>query len=223
MAEETTPEEVQAPQPEQSNLPVNEVTGRPITQDSAGNPMINSVTGREITKPRKGGSFGVNLSMQKNVNLREPLSAYGKYGVTLSPFLDLDEERAKRQSTAEKWGRGLTKAAVTTGGAVVENTLGMLVGIGEAAVNWDGSRFFDNSVGRAVDKVNNYMQETMPNYVTEAERNAQGLSALGYANFWADKAANGLGYSLGSIATIYLTGGTGLIGGAESSRLGQVF
>ena len=217
MAEETTPN-TPIETPEAPNTPasggVNPLTGDAYVTSPIGDPMVNPLTGDPYVSGGRGKGIGVNLSMQKNVNLREPLSAYGKYGVTLSPFLDLDEERAKRQSTAEKWGRGLTKAAVTTGGAVVENTLGMLVGIGEAAVNWDGSRFFDNSVGRAVDKVNNYMQETMPNYVTEAERNAQGLSALGYANFWADKAANGLGYSLGSIATIYLTGGTGLIGGA---------
>ena len=44
-------------------------------------------------------------------------------------------------------------------------------------------------------------------------------AAMGYANFWADKAANGPGYSLGSIATIYLTGGTGLIGGRQGSKM----
>mgnify|MGYP001444348085 CR=1 FL=1 len=87
MAEETTPEEVQAPQPEQSNLPVNEVTGRPITQDSAGNPMINSVTGRAITKPRKGGSFGVvyikqafsstGCIQENSIKAFRTLSAYG--------------------------------------------------------------------------------------------------------------------------------------------------
>ena len=55
--------------------------------------------------------------------------------------------------------------------------------------------------------VNKYMQEELPNYYTQQEQNAQGLAALGYANFWADKAMNGLGYSLGSIATVYLTGG----------------
>ena len=213
MAEETTTQETQTPQPEEGTLPTNPVTGRAITQDDAGNALRNPVTGRLMNK-RSGSSLGVDIGLQKNVKLRDPLAAYGKYGVTLSPFLDLEEERAKRQSTGEKWGRGLTKALVTTGGAVVENTLGMIVGIGEAAVNWDGTKFFDNSVGRQIDKVNNYMQEVMPNYYTQAEQNAQGLNALGYANFWGDKAANGLGYSLGSIATIYLTGGTGLIGGA---------
>jgi len=212
MAEETTIQETETPQSEQGTLPVNEVTGRPMVEDGIGNALRNPVTGRVMTNPSRS-SLGVNIGLQKNVKLRDPLEAYGRYGVTLSPFLDLEEERAKRQSTGEKWSRGLTKALVTTGGAVVENTLGMVVGIGEAAVNWDGSKFFDNSVGRQIDKVNNYMQETMPNYYTQAEQNAQGLNALGYANFWADKAANGLGYSLGSIATIYLTGGTGLVGG----------
>ena len=195
-----------------ASIDVNPLTGSPVIKSPTGDPMVNPLTGSAYTTNKK--SLGVNRNMQFNVNLRDPLASYGKYGATLSPYLDLDQERAMRQSTGEKWGRGLTKALVTTAGAVAENTLGMVVGIGEAAVNWDGTKFFDNSVGRKIDKINNYMQEVMPNYYTQQEQNAQGLAALGFANFWADKAANGLGYSLGSIATIYLTGGTGLIGGA---------
>jgi len=195
-----------------ASIDVNPLTGSPVIKSPSGDPMVNPLTGSAYITNKK--SLGVNRKMQFNVNLRDDLASYGKYGATLSPYLDLDQERAMRQSTGEKWGRGLTKALVTTAGAVAENTLGMVVGIGEAAVNWDGTKFFDNSVGRKIDKINNYMQEVMPNYYTQQEQNAQGLAALGFANFWADKAANGLGYSLGSIATIYLTGGTGLIGGA---------
>ena len=164
-----------------------------------------------VSKPRPRIAQGLDFGMSKTTNYKDPLAKYGKYGVSLSPYLDLEEERAKRQGTAEKWGHGIAKGVITAGGAVAENTLGMLVGIGEAAVNWDETKFYDNSVGRLVDKVNNYAQEALPNYYTQKEQHAEGLSALGYANFWADKATNGLGYSLGSIASVYLMGGKGLI------------
>ena len=38
------------------------------------------------------------------------------------------------------------------------------------------------------------------------------MDRIGTANFWADKAFNGFGYTLGSLATVYMTGGYGLIG-----------
>ena len=164
-----------------------------------------------VSKPPPRIAQGLDFGMSKTTNYKNPLAKYGKYGVSLSPYLDLEEERAKRQGTAEKWGHGIAKGVITAGGAVAENTLGMLVGLGEAAVNWDETKFYDNSVGRLVDKANNYAQEALPNYYTQQEQHAEGLSAMGYANFWADKATNGLGYSLGSIASVYLMGGKGLI------------
>ena len=87
----------------------------------------------------------------------------------------------------------------------------MLSGIGEAIYHGDSTKLYDNSVGRAVDKMNNWMQENFANYYTEAEQEAEGLAALGYANFWADKVTNGLGYAVGSVGTILATGGAGVL------------
>ena len=131
---------------------------------------------------------------------KDNLRDYVDYGVTLSPYLDLEEERAKRQSTAEKWGHGIAKALVTAGGAVAENTIGLLAGIGESIAHRDLTKLYDNSVGRTVDKVNKYMQEELPNYYTQQEQNAQGLAALGYANL-GRQSHERLGILTGSIAT----------------------
>ena len=138
----------------------------------------------------------------------DPLSKYKKYDVVTTRFTDWDEMRARNQSTGEKWLNGLSKAAVTTLGAVAENTLGVLFGLGELAT---GGAYYDNWVGKTVDKGNEWMRESMPNYMTRAEQEATTLQKLGTANFWADTVANGFGYSLGSVATLALTGGTGLL------------
>ena len=87
-----------------------------------------------------------------------------------------------------------------------ENTIGALRRSGESVYHQDVTKMYDNAVGRAVDRANEWMQYNFPNFATKAEQNATGLQSLGYANFWADKVANGLGYSLGSVATVYLTG-----------------
>lgn len=190
---------------------INPATGEPVgSAVGNGNQRINPATGLPVENEV------ATLSQSSNITpAREDISRYQKYGIVLTPG-DWEERRARAQSTGEKWVNGLTKAGVTTVGAIAENTIGALDGIFEATVNQDITKLYDNRVGNTIDKVNEWMQYNFPNYATEAERNAKGLQNLGYANFWADKVANGLGYSLGSVATIYLTGGMGLVGRAAN-------
>ena len=94
----------------QQQVKVNPLTGRPFQ------------TQRIATSPFKGtvgmaGSFedynGTWLSPATDVN----------------PFADIDEQRARNQSTWDKWGNGLAKAGLTFTGAVSENTLGYTLGL----------------------------------------------------------------------------------------------
>lgn len=146
----------------------------------------------EITRPIKGN-----------------VEDYTKYGVPLYRGFDWDEIRARNQGTFEKWVHGIAKAGVVTATSFTENLLGVPMGIISMA---GGGDFFDNSLGRRVDKINDWMQENMPNYRTRREENNSVLAGLGTANFWADTFLNGLGYSIGSIASVYATGGMGVIG-----------
>lgn len=143
---------------------------------------------------------------------QDSLANYAKYDVGLSPFgEDWNEIRANNQGVGEKIGRGLLKMGATMSGAIAENTIGVFSGLASMAT---GGTYADNAVGRSVDEMNEWMAENFPHYYTQKEQDPDRsmLSALGTANFWTDKFANGLGYSLGSLATIWATGGTGLIG-----------
>jgi hypothetical protein len=151
---------------------------------------------------------GITSGMYAN-RRKDSITKFTDYNVPLGQELDWEEIRARNQSTAEQWGRGLAKAGVTTIGAVAENTLGVIFGLGSLAM---GGAYYDNAVGRTVDKTNEWMRENMPNYLTKEEEKMSTFQKLGTANFWADTVANGLGYSLGSMATMYLTGGLGPIG-----------
>tara|TARA_R110000764_G_scaffold53006_4_gene115205 strand:- start:6660 stop:10793 length:4134 start_codon:yes stop_codon:yes gene_type:complete len=139
----------------------------------------------------------------------DDLSKYKKYDVPTTRHFNWDDERAKNQGTGEKWLNGISKALVTTVGAVAENTLGVLAGLGE--LTFGSGYYYDNFIGQSVDKANDWMRESMPNYRTQAEIDMTTGQKLGTANFWADTVANGVGYSLGSIATMFLSGGTGII------------
>ena len=194
---------------------LNPLTGLPYTKEQIDitTPDINPLTGKNYTSQEMSRTSRVGAPAQglTTPQLRDNLASYKKYGVSLSRFADHEEDRARYQSRAEKWGRGLMKGGVTAIGAVADGTLGLLSGIGEAAYHQDFSYFYNNSVGKQVDKINNWMGENYANYYTRAEEEAEGLASLGYANFWADKAMNGIGYAVGAIGTVYLTGGAGLL------------
>ena len=140
---------------------------------------------------------------------------YKDYNVPLTPHGDMDEARAQNQSSWEQVRNGFGKAAVTFAGATAENTLGYAMGLGDFILS--GFEDFDesmtqNPVGRFVDEANEYAREHLPNYYTkEEEANTGKVGNIFTANFLADKFLNGAAYSLGSIATMYLTGGTGLV------------
>jgi len=186
-------------------VPLNPLTGEAF-----------GISGRESSQNRSyiGGSkhrardVGKQMMSQHSRSLGEDISKFTDYNVPLGQDLNWQELRARNQSTAEKWGNGLAKAGVTTLGAVAENTLGVVFGLGELAT---GGAYYDNAIGKAVDSTNEWMREEMPNYLTQEEQKMSTLSKLGTANFWADTVANGLGYSIGSIATMWMTGGGGLI------------
>ena len=206
---------------------INPFTGKPFgaepsidttTNDSP--TEINPYTGEAFTyvapKVTLGGGdmgrqmIGSGITSGMYTNRRnDDITKFTDYNVPLGQELDWEEIRAGNQSTAEQWGRGLAKAGVTTVGAVAENTLGVLFGLGSLAM---GGAYYDNAIGRTVDKTNEWMRENMPNYLTQEEQKMSTFQKLGTANFWADTVANGLGYSLGSMATMYLTGGLGPIG-----------
>lgn len=202
-----------------TNLPKEEI------QKTSGSNLdrIFEATGQKsapgYSRPATGGpvnAFDI-AAKAKNVSAiyTDPLENYRESGVPLNPFVNLNEERAQRQSTWDKWVNGLTKAGITTLGAVYENTVGVFAGLGSLAT---GGEYYDNFVGKQVDSVNNWAQKNLPNYYTQAEQDASVLAGLGTANFWADKVANGLGYTLGSIATMWLgTGELGLAGKAANA------
>jgi hypothetical protein len=214
-----------------TGLPVKEVAKPKDALASFSEFVGQTIEPRPETMPYK--LSGLDLAA-RDINLSniytDPIANYASYGVPLSPYADWTEIRAQNQGVGEKLGRGALKMLSTTGGAIVENTVGIIGGIGSMI---SGGTYADNPVGRSVDNMNEWMSENLPHYYTKAELDPErsAISSLGSANFWTDKFANGLGYSLGSLATAWLTGGAGMLGRtanvagkalATAGRAGQV-
>jgi hypothetical protein len=186
--------------------------GEPKSSATNITPELKDLLESPSHAPLSAGGPGSVAGKYENLSLqyREPIANYIDYGVPLAAGYDWDEIRARNQGVGEKLGRGLVKMGVTALGSAVESTVGIVAGLGSMA---SGGTYADNAVGRTVDKTNEWFRENLPHYYTQAEMSPDRdiLDTMGTANFWTDKFANGLGYSLGSIATAYLTGGTGLM------------
>jgi hypothetical protein len=186
--------------------------GEPKSSATNITPELKDLLESPSSTPLSAGGPGSVAGKYENLSLqyREPIANYIDYGVPLAAGYDWDEIRARNQGVGEKLGRGLVKMGVTAAGSAIESTIGFVAGLGSMA---SGGTYADNAVGRTVDKTNEWFRENLPHYYTQAEMSPDRniLDTIGTANFWTDKFANGLGYSLGSIATAYLTGGTGLM------------
>ena len=193
---------------------INPLTGLPYVQPKTD---VNPLTGKPymVTADPTPSAFTGARTMTGSFD--DYKGTYFSPETKVDPFTNIDEVRAQNQSNWDKWGNGLVKGGATFVGAVSENTLGYALGLADYALS--GFEDFEESmtnnvVGQAFDEINEYARENLPNYQTAEERREQGtLASLGNANFWADTFLNGAAYSLGSIASAYLTGGVGVLGG----------
>ena len=198
---------------------VSRRSGLPVTGIApSNNPLLQEAqqrSGKIITPDaRRHYDFSGLDAAASQVNLTntytDPLESYTSYGVPRNAFIDWNETRAENQSTVQKWANGLTKAGITALGAVTENTVGVVGGLLNLAFGENHS-YYDNPVGRTIDEVNQWAQEAMPNYYTKREEEMGVLEGMTTANFWADKFANGAGYTLGSLATMWTGVGEGAL------------
>jgi len=135
------------------------------------------------------------------------------------PFhMDLNEHRAQRQTTMDKWISGGIKGVSTLvtatgesfgaiGGGIVAGTM---VALGD---DWDSDIVFKNPVLTFFKELNEDIKERNPNYYSEAEMNDSVLANLATHNFWSDKFLDGLGF-LGSALL------TGLGAASVGAKLG---
>ena len=115
-----------------------------------------------------------------------------------------EEDYAYGQSALDKAGNGIAKLAGTTASTIVNNSVGLLYGVGSAIVNQKFSSLYDNEFFKKMDDVSTEMENRFPHYYTEAERKDPiALKSIFTGNFFWDKIVKNLGYSVGSAVTAY--------------------
>ena len=181
---------------------------------STGLPVNVIKTSSKAPRETPGLGFAGSVSQNLTNVYTNPLSNYKDYDVNTNVFAkDWNEQRAINQPWYEQFGFGIVKAVTTVGTSIVDGTVGVANGIGSVLFDKDHS-FADNTVGNSMDAINEQMREWLPNYYTKDEQESLFSAMANPGNFLGDKVAGGAAYTVGMLATMYLTGGMGVAGGA---------
>lgn len=131
---------------------------------------------------------------------------------TQEEFNNLGDVRAENQPWFAQIGAGLAKGVVLAGTTFLNGTLGLVYGAGTAISEGKWSGLWDNDFSRAMDNVNKWSEEAMPNYYTQAELEQPWYTNIFTSNFWGDKFIKNIGFTVGAFYSggLYTKGLTAL-------------
>ena len=138
--------------------------------------------------------------------------------ITSASQLDnLANTRAELQPWYAKVGAGLAKGVILAGTTFLDGTLGLIFGGGQAFTESRVSALWDNPFSKAMQAVNEWSEEALPNYYTDAERNEPWYENIFTANFLGDKLIKNLGFTVGA----FYSGGV-TAAGLKATKLPQI-
>lgn len=144
-------------------------------------------------------------------------SIYDQEATNLTQIEHLNDFRALSQPWYAKALSGTAKGFGLAGTTFVNGTAGLALGITEAIAQGKFSKIWDNEITQAADAFNKSMEEVLPNYYTDYEReNPLSAYSLLSSNFLFDKFVKNLGFTIGAFYSggVYTKALTGLLKGA---------
>lgn len=128
-----------------------------------------------------------------------------RYNVYVPGNYNNEDAYAQGQGWTAKMVNGVGKGLSLTGTTLLQSTLGMVNGVARAISDGRAASFYDNEFNRALDEFNKSLENSLPNYYTDIEKNASWYSPskLFTANFLWDGIVKNMGFAAGA----YLSGG----------------
>lgn len=124
-------------------------------------------------------------------------SMFDEQSATMEQFEDLNEVRAENQPWYSKLGAGIAKGLGNAATSFLSGTVGLAYGAVDAA---NGGSFWDNDFNKAMEEINQAMEEYLPNYYTRDElNNPLAWRNIFSANTLGDKLIKNLGFSVGML------------------------
>lgn len=125
-------------------------------------------------------------------------SMFDEATATEEQFQNLGDIRAKNQPWYAKINAGLAKGAVLAGTTFLDGTMGLIFGAGTAIGEGRWSGLWDNDFSKAMQSVNEWSEQALPNYYTRAEQEQPWYENIFTANFLGDKFIKNLGFTVGA-------------------------
>ena len=114
-------------------------------------------------------------------------------------FRQLGDIRANNQWAIAKLGAGISKGLILAGTTFLDGTVGLVYGIGSTIKEGELSNLWNNDFSNAMASINQWSEEIMPNYRTQAEQENPWYKNLGTMNFWADSFLKNMGFTVGAM------------------------
>ena len=211
---ETTPEDIQ-------NIPFkgldNPSPSLSLTGDSKPITLEESILSMGSGDGKLTGG-GINRSLAEVSSDRFKNFVPGEY--------NNEDAYAQGQGWASKMVNGVSKGLLLTGTTFLQSTVGLVNGVAKAASDGRLASFYDNDFNRALDELNKKAENALPNYYTDAEKNARWYSPskIFSANFLWDGIVKNLGFAAGAALSggVYAAGIKGLAALPGLSRLVSV-
>lgn len=144
-------------------------------------------------------------------------SMFDEPTATEEQFQELGNIRAENQPWYAQIGAGLAKGAILAGTTFLDGTLGLLFGAGTAIGEGRWSGLWDNDFSKAMQSVNEWSEQALPNYYTKAEQEQPWYENIFTANFLGDKFIKNLGFTVGA----FYSGGV-TAAGLKATKLPQL-
>lgn len=132
-------------------------------------------------------------------------------------FENLGDIRAENQPWYAQIGAGLAKGAILAGTTFLDGTVGLVLGAGTAINEDRWSGLWDNDFSKAMQSVNEWSEQALPNYYTREEQEQPWYENIFTANFLGDKFIKNLGFTVGA----FYSGGV-TAAGLKATKLPQL-
>ena len=144
-------------------------------------------------------------------------SMFDEPTATEAQFQELGDIRAENQPWYAQIGAGLAKGAILAGTTFLDGTVGLIFGAGTAIGEDRWSGLWDNDFSKAMQSVNEWSEQALPNYYTSAEQEQPWYENIFTANFLGDKFIKNLGFTVGA----FYSGGV-TAAGLKATKLPQL-
>jgi hypothetical protein len=144
-------------------------------------------------------------------------SSYDEDITSASQLDNLANTRGELQPWYAQIGAGLAKGAILAGTTFLDGTVGLVLGGAQAIGEGRASALWDNPFSKAMQSINEWSEEALPNYYTDAERNEPWYENVFTANFLGDKFIKNLGFTVGA----FYSGGV-TAAGLKATKLPQI-